>query len=47
LEEIMNAEKQRLPELNAGQQHWCRWGAYLAERQWGAVREDYSPGGTA
>ena len=27
--------------------HWKRWGPYLAERQWGTVREDYSPGGTA
>src|SRR5262245_42622285 len=26
---------------------WKRWGPYLAERQWGTVREDYSPGGTA
>ncbi|MGH9677668.1 MAG: MGH1-like glycoside hydrolase domain-containing protein, partial [Candidatus Acidiferrum sp.] len=23
------------------------WGPYLSERQWGTVREDYSPGGTA
>ena len=27
--------------------HWQRWGPYLSERQWGTVREDYSPGGTA
>src|SRR5262245_26149284 len=26
---------------------WHRWGPYLADRQWGTVREDYSPGGTA
>ncbi len=26
---------------------WKRWGPYLSERQWGTVREDYSPGGTA
>ncbi len=26
---------------------WQRWGPYLAERQWGTVREDYSPGGDA
>ena len=26
---------------------WRRWGPYLSERQWGTVREDYSPGGTA
>ncbi len=27
--------------------YWRRWGPYLSERQWGTVREDYSPGGTA
>ncbi len=26
---------------------WYGWGPYLSERQWGTVREDYSPGGTA
>jgi hypothetical protein len=26
---------------------WHRWGPYLAERQWGTVREDYSAQGTA
>src|SRR2546428_5496308 len=26
---------------------WKVWGPYLSERQWGTVREDYSPGGTA
>ena len=26
---------------------WRRWGPYLSERQWGTVREDYSPDGTA
>ena len=26
---------------------WYHWGPYLSERQWGTVREDYSPGGTA
>src|SRR5512132_3237431 len=25
---------------------WKRWGPYLAERQWGTVREDYSADGT-
>ena len=28
-------------------ERWHSWGPYLAERQWGTVREDYSPGGTA
>jgi hypothetical protein len=26
---------------------WKKWGPYLSERQWGTVREDYSPDGTA
>ena len=26
---------------------WLQWGPYLAERQWGTVREDYSPTGDA
>ena len=26
---------------------WHRWGPYLSERQWGTVREDYSPDGAA
>jgi hypothetical protein len=42
-----NAEKQRLAEDAAGQQCWKRWGPYVSERQWGTVREDYSPSGAA
>ena len=26
--------------------NWKRWGPYLADRQWGTVREDYSADGT-
>lgn len=26
---------------------WRKWGAYVSERQWGTVREDYSPDGNA
>ena len=26
---------------------WRKWGPYLSERQWGTVREDYSPDGNA
>ncbi len=39
------AEMRRLrgPDLAA----WRAWGPYLSERQWGTVREDYSPGGDA
>src|SRR6478752_8933998 len=26
---------------------WKQWGPYVSERQWGTVREDYSPDGSA
>ena len=42
-----NAEQQRLDAANRGEQPWRRWGPYLSERQWGTVREDYSPHGNA
>jgi mannosylglycerate hydrolase MGH1-like protein len=40
-------EDQRLEESRKRIKHWKRWGPYLAERQWGTVREDYSPDGRA
>ena len=40
------AEHARLDEVRAGKK-WRRWGTYLAERQWGTVREDYSANGDA
>ena len=40
------AEGRRLHAAERGYD-WRRWGPYLSERQWGTVREDYSPGGTA
>src|SRR5712691_2577320 len=43
----MTAEERRLEESRLRQVHWKRWGPYLSERQWGTVREDYSPYGTA
>ncbi|MGH7320524.1 MAG: MGH1-like glycoside hydrolase domain-containing protein [Candidatus Rokuibacteriota bacterium] len=43
----MAAEWKRLEEADQRRAHWRRWGPYLAERQWGTVREDYSPYGTA
>src|SRR5260221_980018 len=43
----MNTEKNRLAENLTGKANWKFFGPYLAERQWGTVREDYSPGGTA
>ncbi len=39
-------EGRRLVASGAGEQ-WRRWGPYVSERQWGTVREDYSPYGTA
>jgi hypothetical protein len=43
----MNAEEKRLEESRERRVHWNRWGPFLSERQWGTVREDYSPYGTA
>src|SRR5437660_8713119 len=43
----MTEEHRRLEEARRRSAHWRRWGPYLSERQWGTVREDYSPGGTA
>jgi mannosylglycerate hydrolase MGH1-like protein/glycosyl hydrolase family 63 len=43
----MNAERRRLAECTAAAPAWKSWGPYLSERQWGTVREDYSPHGNA
>jgi hypothetical protein len=43
----MTAEERRLRETREKRVHWRRWGPYLADRQWGTVREDYSSHGTA
>jgi glycogen debranching enzyme len=43
----MTPEHERLEEARTRTVHWKRWGPYLSERQWGTVREDYSPHGTA
>jgi hypothetical protein len=40
------AEEIRLGEDARREKNWKRWGPYLAERQWGTVREDYSPDGS-
>ncbi len=40
-------EQIRLEENYSGKRNWLKWGPYLSERQWGTVREDYSPDGTA
>jgi hypothetical protein len=43
----MTKEKQRLIEDRDGKKNWRKFGPYLTERQWGTVREDYSPHGNA
>jgi len=43
----MNIERIRLREDKERVRHWKKWGPYLTERQWGTVREDYSPDGAA
>ncbi|MDB5267633.1 MAG: glucosidase [Hymenobacter sp.] len=43
----MNPEQTRLAEANAGTKPWRRFGPYVADRQWGTVREDYSANGDA
>jgi hypothetical protein len=43
----LDPERRRLEEARDGSLPWRRWGPYLADRQWGTVREDYSDGGAA
>src|ERR1700675_34579 len=43
----MNTERARMLANVPGRDGWHHWVPYLSERQWGTVREDYSPGGTA
>lgn len=42
----MTIEQRRLIEAKGGRVDWRRWGAYLSERSWGTVREDYSVEGS-
>jgi hypothetical protein len=42
---MAGAEAVRLAEDAGRIKYWKRWGPYLAERQWGTVREDYSGDG--
>jgi hypothetical protein len=39
------SEQERLAEDARRVRNWRRWGPYLADRQWGTVREDYSQWG--
>jgi hypothetical protein len=43
----MSTEFTRLSESSDPRAPWRKWGPYLAERQWGTVREDHSPNGDA
>ena len=43
----LTAEEQRLEQARLSVEPWKKWGPYLAERQWGTVREDYSDNGNA
>ncbi|HTI50367.1 MAG TPA: glucosidase, partial [Planctomycetaceae bacterium] len=42
-----SAEHARIHQADTGTTPWKFWGPYLSERQWGTVREDYSPDGDA
>jgi hypothetical protein len=44
---MKTTEQIRLEEDREQKVAWKKWGPYLSERQWGTVREDYSPGGDA
>src|SRR3954467_3366591 len=44
---MATAEHVRLDQARTSEVPWKAWGPYLAERQWGTVREDYSAGGDA
>src|SRR5947207_12051174 len=45
--EDSEAERARLRAAHEDDPAWYRWGPYLADRQWGTVREDYSATGDA
>jgi hypothetical protein len=44
---LPTAEHERLAARFPTGEGWKKWGPYLSERQWGTVREDYSPHGNA
>ncbi len=44
---LSDAEEDRLKDARIHNVPWKKWGPYLSERQWGTVREDYSPSGDA
>jgi hypothetical protein len=42
---VASPEHERIRAMETRTAHWRRWGPYLAARQWGTVREDYSADG--
>jgi hypothetical protein len=46
-DDLRTAEDRRLADDARRERNWKRFGPYLAERQWGTVREDYSEGGAS
>ncbi|MAD34533.1 MAG: glucosidase [Planctomycetes bacterium] len=46
MDDLHCAERDRLASNARRELHWLRWGPFLAERQWGTVREDYSEDGS-
>ncbi len=42
-----NAESARLRADRLAEEAWRAWGPFVSDRQWGTVREDYSPDGAA
>jgi len=45
--DMTGTERRRLADPGGPAPDWYLWGPYLSERQWGTVREDYSPDGGA
>src|SRR5271165_5483029 len=45
IDHATTAEQLRLQQSRDAGGPWKLWGPYLSERQWGTVREDYSPSG--
>ena len=43
----LDAERRRIADAREQGAPWSLWGPYLSEREWGTVREDYSPDGAA
>lgn len=42
---MMNKRENERLSYSSNNRNWKKWGPYLSDRQWGTVREDYSPNG--